>query len=447
MIGVLRPPAPQPPLADEQADSAYKRLRLQVFLGIFIGYAGYYLVRKNFSLVMPYLIEEGYSKTDLGLALSGVSIAYGLSKFIMGSVSDRSNARVFMSLGLFCSSLIMIFMGTVPVATSSVTMMFTLLLLNGWFQGMGWPPSGRVMVHWFSLRERGTKMAIWNVAHNIGGGMVGPLAILAMALFADWHAVLYVHGFVAMAIALFIFLMVRDTPQSMGLNSIEKHRNDYPKAYAYSEKQEVELSAKAIFLEHVLNNKLLWLIALANAFVYFVRYGVLDWAPTYLSEAKHFSFADSGWAYAAYEFAGIPGTLACGWLSDKVFKGRRAPASILYLLLTLACVMVYWRNPAGQPSIDIAMLIGIGFFIYGPIMLIGVHALDLAPKKAAGTAAGFTGMFGYVGGAVAANIVIGMVVDAGGWDAGFVLIAASCVLAIGLIGLTWRSEQEAQKHR
>ena len=443
MIGFLKPATHRPPMPEDQADATYKRLRLQVFLGIFVGYAGYYLVRKNFSLAMPYLIEEGYSKTDLGLALSGVSIAYGLSKFIMGNVSDRSNARVFMSLGLLCSSLIMIFMGTVPVATSSVAVMFTLLLTNGWFQGMGWPPSGRVMVHWFSPSERGTKMAIWNVAHNIGGGLVGPLAILAIAIFADWHAVFYLHGFVAMVIAVFIFLSVRDTPQSMGLTTIEKHRNDYPKAFGYSESQEKELSAKAIFLEHVLNNRLLWTIAIANAFVYFVRYGVLDWAPIYLSEVKQFSFSESGWAYAAYEFAGIPGTLICGWLSDKVFKGRRAPASIIYLLLTLACVLVYWKNPAGRPNIDIAMLIGIGFFIYGPVMLIGVHALDLAPKKTAGTAAGFTGLFGYVGGAVTANIVIGMVVDADGWDAGFMLIAGACILAIVLIAFTWRAEQRS----
>ena len=147
-----------------------------------------------------------------------------------------------------------------------------------------------------------------------------------------------------------------------------------------------------------------------------------------------------------YEFAGIPGTLLCGWLSDKVFQGRRAPASILYLLLTLVCVVVYWQNPVGHGSIDVAMLIGIGFFIYGPIMLIGVHALDLAPKKAAGTAAGFTGLFGYVGGAVAANVVIGMVVDAAGWDASFALIVAACVLAIVLISFTWQAEKAPSHH-
>ena len=87
------------------------------------------------------------------------------------------------------------------------------------------------------------------------------------------------------------------------------------------------------------------------------------------------------------------------------------------------------------------MLIGIGFFIYGPVMLIGVQALDLAHKKAAGTAAGFTGLFGYVGGAVSANVVIGYVVDSSGWDAGFALIAASCVIAMILISFTWSAER------
>ena len=443
VIGPLKPAPHQTPLPRDEVDSHYRRLRFQVFLGIFIGYAGYYLVRRNFTLAMPDLIELGYSKADLGLALSGVSIAYGVSKFVMGSVSDRSNARAFMALGLTCSAAVMIFMGTVPVATSSVAMMFGLLLLNGWFQGMGWPPSGRVMAHWFSPGERGTKMALWNVAHNIGGGLVGPIAILAMAIFADWHAILYLHGFFALGVAAFIYFMVRDTPQSQGLPAIEPYRNDYPKAFDYDADHEQEFSARTIFIDYVLRNRLLWFIAIANAFVYFVRYGVLDWAPTYLGEVKRFSFEDSGWAYAFYEFAGIPGTLLCGWMSDRVFGGRRAPASILFMFATLICVIVYWLNPAGHPRVDIAMLIGIGFFVYGPVMLIGVHALDLAPKKAAGTAAGFTGLFGYVGGAVGASVIIGIVVDRAGWDAGFSLIVGACIIAMILLALTMRHSRHA----
>ena len=129
----LRPAAHKERLPVSQADASYKRLRLQVFIGIFIGYAGYYLVRKNFSMVMPDLIAAGYSKADLGVALSALSISYGISKFVMGTVSDRSNARTFLSLGLVLSAFTMIAMGLFPFLTGSIAIMFCILFINGWF--------------------------------------------------------------------------------------------------------------------------------------------------------------------------------------------------------------------------------------------------------------------------------------------------------------------------
>lgn len=84
-------------LDDAKTDETYKRLRLQVFLGIFIGYAGYYLLRKNFAFAIPYLQEEGFTKSELGFVLAAVSIAYGFSKFIMGMISDRCNPRYFLA--------------------------------------------------------------------------------------------------------------------------------------------------------------------------------------------------------------------------------------------------------------------------------------------------------------------------------------------------------------
>jgi len=288
-------------LPENEIPSTYNKNRIKVFIGIFVGYAGYYLVRKNFALVIPDLIEEGYTKLELGFALSGVSIAYGISKFFMGNVSDRSNARIFMPLGLVMSSIIIASMGLISWATSSISIMFVLLLLNGWFQGMGWPPSGRTMAHWFSQSERGTKMALWNVAHNVGGGLIGPLSIAGLAIFGDWHSSFYFPALIAFLIAILTYILLRDTPQSVGLPPIEEFKNDYPESY--DKTQEKEFSAKEIFLKYILPNKWLWSIAFANAFVYFVRYGVVDWAPTYLTEVKGFSADDSKWAYFAYEWA------------------------------------------------------------------------------------------------------------------------------------------------
>ncbi|MDE6858186.1 MAG: glycerol-3-phosphate transporter, partial [Alistipes sp.] len=75
MWKLLQPPAHKTPIAPDRVDETYKRLRMQVFIGIFVGYAGYYLVRKNFTLAMPYLVELGFDKGDLGIALSANAIA------------------------------------------------------------------------------------------------------------------------------------------------------------------------------------------------------------------------------------------------------------------------------------------------------------------------------------------------------------------------------------
>ncbi len=285
------------------------------------------------------------------------------------------------------------------------------------------------MVHWWSRKERGELVSVWNVAHNVGGGLIGPIFIFGLWLFHDdWRTAFYVPAFFAVLVAIFIWLTMRDTPQSCGLPSIEEYKNDYPENYDQS--HENEMTAKEIFLKYVLNNKLLWAIAIANAFVYLIRYGVLDWAPVYLQEAKAFTVNKSSWAYFLYEWAGIPGTLLCGWVSDKVFKGRRAPAGILFMALVTLAVLVYWFNPPGNPMVDMIALIAIGFLIYGPVMLIGLYALELAPKKAAGTAAGLTGLFGYLGGAVAANAILGYTVDHFGWDGGFFILTGSCIVSI-----------------
>lgn len=458
----LTPPAFKPELPQEKVDSTYKSLRWQVFLGIFIGYAGFYIVRKNFSMAIPFLGEFGFEKGELGIVLSMNAIAYALSKFLMGSVSDRSNARVFLPLGLVLASISMMFM-IVPVVAFgpenkmwAIALMTVLNFLVGWFNGMGWPPCGRVMTHWFSQTERGTMMSIWNCAHNVGGALVGPMAAYGATWFGSWfygtqseyYFLIGTYAFpatVAIFVALLAYVLIRDTPQSCGLPSIEKYRNDYPKNY--SERSEEVLTAKEIFFKYVLNNKMLWFIAIANAFVYMVRYGCLDWAPKYLMETQNYNIKEAGWAYFAYEFAAIPGTLICGWISDKVFKGGRALTTSIFMAIVAVFILLYWQF-SDNATIVTMSLIGIGFFIYGPVMLIGVQALDLAPKNAAGTAAGLTGFFGYFfGTAILANIVIGYVAEAAGWNLTFVLLLAACALSIIFTMFTYKDEKHLLENK
>ncbi len=444
MFGPLRPAPDAIRLPADRIDPVYKGLRRQIFVGIFTGYAAYYLVRNNLALAIPDILREhpGYTKAALGSALTGLSIAYGLSKFLMGSVSDKSNPRYFLPLGLLLSSTTMAFCGLVKEVYASLLVLIALQTLNGWFQGMGWPPCGKSMVHWFSTRERGLTVSVWNVAHNLGGALVANLAVVGVALFHDWGAKFYFNAAVAAMVAALAYFLLRDTPQSCGLPPVEEYKNDYPPEY--SSDHERTYTFKEIFLGHVLNNKYLWSIAVANAFVYFVRYGVVNWIPTYLETAKGFSFKQSSLGWALYEYAAIPGTIVCGWMSDRVFKGRRAPATMLFMALTLIGIIVYWLNLRGPLWIDYAALVAIGFLIYGPIMIIGLHALDLVPKKAAGTAAGFTGFFGYVFGSAIAGTGVGWIADRWSWSGVFITMVACCVLTIAFSALTLAHKAESE---
>ena len=446
MKNFLAPPPHKEQLHEDRIDTSYKRLRWQVFLGIFVGYAAYYLVRRNFSLAMPYLLALGFNKSELGFAFAWNATAYAFSKFIMGAISDRSDARKYMALGLVLASLATILAGT-ALGISSIVWMSLFQFLVGWFGGMGQPPGGRIMTHWFSAKERATKWSFWNTSHNIGGGLLGiiiswgvtfALSVGLSAGLSQRLGIFWLPATIAIVLSFIVYLLVRDTPQSCGLPNIEKHRNDYP--HDYGKHAEMVLNIKDILFKYVFSNKILWIVAIANAFVYFVRFGVLDWAPTYLTEIKHYNIKEMGFAYSLYEWAAIPGTILCGWLSDTVFKRNRALTTTVYMALVTVAVFVYWTNMDSK-LIDSIALVGIGFLIYGPVLLINVHAVDISSKNAAGATIGLTGFFGYFfGTSILANIVMGWVVQSYGWDAGFKTLIAACLITILLMALAYRQQ-------
>lgn len=433
MLNFLKPAKPIDRLPEEKISSVYKKYRLQVFISIYLGYLLYYFVRSNFVFAKDYLFDLGFSKTQVGFVASALGFAYGISKFVMGNISDHSNARYFLAIGLILSGVINLLLPN----TSNIFFMFVLMLLNGWFQGMGWPPCGRIMTHWFSDRERGVKMAIWNTSHNLGGGLIAIVAICGISLFSTWKGIFYLPAIISILGGFIYILLARDTPQSVGLPPIEEFKNDYPEVQKNIKDSEKELSGKEILFKYVLNNKFLWCIAIANIFVYLVRYGVINWVPTYLKEARGFSVQESSLAFALFEYAAIPGTIIIGWLSDNLFHGRRAPLGVFCMLGVAISIVIYWQS-SNHIAINCA-LASIGALIYGPVMLIGVSALDLVPKKAAGTAAGFTGLFGYMGGQVLSELAIGSVVDKFSWNGGFFVLILCSVLSIIFLSFTWNT--------
>ncbi|MDB5297097.1 MAG: transporter [Phycisphaerales bacterium] len=447
--GLLAIFQPDPPAAVRLTDHAavregYRTGQINVLLWAIVGYALFYFVRKNLSLAMPVMGKElGIGKEQLGLFLTLHGVLYGVSKFANGFLGDRANARTFLAAGLGLSALT-----NVAFGFSSTSLLFGVFwMLNGWFQGMGFPPCARLMTHWFSPQELATKMSVWNTSHSIGAGCVVVLCGYLLTWFGNWRLCFFVPAAMAIAGAVLMLFTLPDTPASVGLPDVEgttvaagdgaptddrvtSRTLDY--AGPATEAQDF----RSFVRTHVFGNYYIWVIAAANFFVYAVRYAVLDWGPTLLNEAKHIDLSKVGWMVAAFEVSGVVGMLTSGWLTDRVFGGRGARTCVVSMAGCVGAVLLLWLYPGRSAAAYTVILCLAGFFIYGPQALVGISVANLATKRAAATAVGLTGVFGYAS-TVLSGWGLGRLVQSYGWDRGFQAMFVVAVLGTVAFALAW----------
>jgi len=430
----MKPDVSQEGLEDPaEIKAKYKYWRIRVFYSMYIGYALFYFTRKSFTFAMPALINDlGFDKADVGFLGSLLAITYGLSKFLSGVISDKSNLRYFMGMGLILTGVFNIFFGL----SSSIILFALFLGLNGLFQGWGSPPCAKLLTYWYSQTERGRWWGLWNTSHNIGGAIIPLLCAFAIQAFG-WRYAMYLPGMIAIVVGLFIINRLRDNPKRVGLPPIEKFRNDYPDEKAKEDvDKEKNLSPRQILVEHVLKNKFIWVLAVSYFFVYIIRTAINDWIQLYLMEEKGYTLMLAGSCVFWFEIGGIFGSLAAGYLSDTVFKGRRGPVNVLFSVGIIATLFALWFVPSASLILVSTVMFFFGFLIFGPQMLIGMAAAELADKEAAGTATGFAGLFAYTG-AACAGWPVGRITQDFGWPGFFLLLSICACVAVLLLLPLW----------
>lgn len=250
-----------------------------------------------------------------------------------------------------------------------------------------------------------------------------------------WRWCFWLPGIIALMGALGIFLFLRDTPKSVGLPELEN------KTSALADDTNPE-EYRRFVRKKVYGNKLIWILAFANFFVYVVRFSVLDWGPKFLTEARDMSYAYAGWTVAIFEIFGIIGMLAAGWATDKWFGGRAHRTCVFCMLGTALFMTIFYLLPGDvHPLVLICVLAMAGFFIYGPQALIGIAAANQATKKAAATANGLTGIFGYLS-VFVSGLGVGVLVDHFGWNYVFVGMIAMAVVGMGVFLLMWGAKRD-----
>lgn len=416
----------------EELKERYQYWRYRIFYSIYIGYSLFYFTRKSFIFAMPALITDlGLDKGDLGFLASLLAVAYGISKFLSGILSDKSTLRYFMGIGLILTGVFNICFGF----SSSVLFFAIFLTLNGFFQGWGAPPSAKLLTYWYSQKERGRWWGFWNTSHNIGGALIPLVCAFSIQAFG-WRYAMFLPGTLAIFVGFFIMNRLRDRPVSVGLPPIEKFRNDYPVGESAQTEEEKNLSVKEILTEHILKNSFIWILSLSFFFVYIIRTAVNDWIQLYLMESKGYTLVAAGSCVFWFEIGGIFGSLTAGWLSDTVFKGKRGPVNVLFSFGIIFTLAALWLTPSGGLTLVSTIMFFIGFLIFGPQMLIGMAAAELVKKEVAGTATGFVGLFAYLG-AATAGYPIGKITQTYGWMGFFVLLSACSIIAVSLLLPMW----------
>ena len=392
-----------PAIADRaRVDALYRRHRLRVLAAITIGYAFAYTCRLALSVVKKPLIDEGiFSPQDLGLIGSALFYTYALGKLVNGFLADHANIKVFFATGVIASALINIGMGFSTILWVSVA----LWALNGWFQGFGAPSGVVSLTAWFSNRERGRYYGIWSTAHSMGEGLTYYVVALFVA-WLGWRAGFWVPGLICILAGVGIYSLMQDRPVTLGLPTVADWKNDHLAQLAPPETRVLTLQLS------ILRIPAIWVLAVSSATVYVTRYAIASWGILYLQEARGYGLADASLFMAIGTLAGIAGCLLYGFTSDTVFAARRPPTNLLFALAELAGLMLIFFGPAD------AFTLTAGFILFGiglnglVTSLGGLFAVDIAPKKVAGAAMGFIGVFSYLGAAVQENIS-GALIEAG----------------------------------
>ena len=401
-----------------------------------IVYAFFYLTRKNLSMAMPGMMEEGVISTyAVGTMLSLHGILYGLSRFVNGFWADRLNGRIFMTIGLALSAVMNFCFGC-----TTLSVLFAVFwIVNGWTQGMGFPPCAKMLTHWIHPKELATKMSAWNTSHSFGAVMALGLCSLLLYLGFGWRWCFYVPAVLAGIIAVFCFFKVKETPAEAGVEELEIE------GAAAADKGGSSVTTKDR-MRLVFCNKVIWMVALSNFFVYIVRFGFLDWGPTFLKQFKGIPVSKGGLMIIAFEVAAIVGTIFAGWATDKWFRGRGVRTCVFCMLLTALCAFGFWFLPQGAPIWQAtALLMGAGFFIYGPQALIGITVANQATKDAAAMANGFTGIMGYLS-TLVSGIGIAFMKENFGWGAALFAIAATALVGMVILLFAWNAKANGYKN-
>ena len=418
-----------------------KYWRKRVFISLWFTYAAFYLCRVNMSVALPAIMDEfGISKTSMGMVLTAIFFAYAIGQFINGQLGDKVGARKLITLGVFASAGLNVLFAFLP---GIVTLMLIVWGLNGYFQSMGWSPSVKTMANWFPLKTRGKVSGLFGSCYQFGNAASWALAGFVIGSFG-WRWGFWIPAIIFAIVGLQWLINGRNAPEEVGLPTIEEESEGIMDEVGKDRKDE-HLGFR-FTIKTVIADPHIWIVALSLFGLNLIRYGFMDWAPTYMFEVEGAKISHAAYKALAMPLAGSVGALFAGWSSDRFFQSRRAPIMVAMLSCLAVASFVYPRLAHFNWIYSFLCLMAIGFFIYGPhVMICATISMDYGSRKAAASTAGFIDGFGYFGASLT-GVLSGYLIDNFSWNAAFYLWISGALLAMVLMSFLWNYKPQKGKY-
>jgi sugar phosphate permease len=382
----------------------------KILVATFMAYAGYYLVRKVFSICKSTLakpIEEGgygMGYEDVANIWTAFLVAYMVGQFANSYLGRKWGPRVLLLGGLAASMACNVIFGF----ANSYTTFLVFMAFNGLVQASGWPAAVGGVAEWLRPKERGAIMGFWSSSYIVGNLVVkfaaGTLLLHYGVPYAFWGCTL-----LTFVIWWVVYFWQRDRPEDVGLAPIvDMQQNEAGEAVAASESLQISF---ADYLKLALN-PLILLMGVAYFCLKFLRYMLDSWLPAFL-DLQGLDVAKAAQYSTFFDIAGLAGAVLAGLAMDRLFRGRWDKLCLVLavgMVLGYVCVIMAGTNLFVQ-----ALCFGlVGLMLYGPdTIMCGAAAVVVAGERNAVAVAGLVNGIGSIGPIVQEQVIGRLLSDSG----------------------------------
>lgn len=371
--------------------SSLRTWQIKIFSATWIAYVGYYFARKAFYVVKSPLADSlGFTALDLAHLGTAYLLFYMIGQYTSAFFGRKLGPKLLLLVGMGISLLCNFGFGI----SNGFWTIFLFLVLNGLAQGTGWPGCIGSLAYWFKRDKRGTILGFWATCYQVGSVVAASFAAYMLGEFG-WRWSFFGASIVLLIIWTIVLYLHPNRPEDVGLDPIED--DDNCESCNNTATKSVENQSEKLDW-----SRDVWSTVITMGLVYFsikfLRYALWSWVPFFLNKNFDMEVSNAGYLSTVFDMAGFAGVLFAGYVSDKLFKGRRSLLSaIMLVLMSLAFLLMYMKGATDLMFFTISMGLA-GFMLYGPDSLIsGVGAIDVGTKRGALVAAGIINGTGSIG--------------------------------------------------